>query len=124
VTDIEIARSLALAQCVFPPKAERDQAAAKKFAYWAVMNAMYELLPKQKAQMERLAWKYRDQIPKYLVPASNPAGRHGTKMHALRRDGGAGLESMSTVSARPSQRGTRGHQEGAQAKAAATGKAG
>lgn len=76
MTDVEIARALALNQCSFLP-GSTDKAAARKYAYWATMNARYELTPAQQAQIERLAWKYRKQIPIHLVPAGDPAKRKG-----------------------------------------------
>lgn len=72
-------RVAALARCTFLP-ASWD----KRFVQSVWGQDHDTLTPLQVATVDRLAWKYRRQMPKPLVPASDPSVALGMAAQALR----------------------------------------
>lgn len=71
MTELQILRARALAQCTFLPGHDHKRFACN-MAAMADNLPNFRLTPKQAEHLSRLAWRYRRQMPKPLVPAQDP----------------------------------------------------
>lgn len=73
MTDHEIALAKALAACSYLPGSP-DKRFAHTMAAAATNTPGIALSVKQQAYLQRMAWRYRRQLPAALVPVAKPEG--------------------------------------------------
>lgn len=74
MTDHEVELALALGSCSFPPGSSQKRF-ARDLAYRATNAPTVDITLRQRHYLELLAWKYRRQLPKRLVPDRKPLDR-------------------------------------------------
>ncbi len=85
MTDLQTLRARALAECAVPSETF-DQKFIASMAHNAKRRRDMDLSPKQAECLAKLAWKYRSQIPRDLVPAQDPYTLAGATV-SMRDDG-------------------------------------
>jgi hypothetical protein len=71
VTEHEIALAKALGCCSFPP-ATSQKRFARNMAFLAEHDPRREISQRQRHYLELMAWRYRRQLPRDLVPLNKP----------------------------------------------------
>lgn len=72
MTTLQIQRAKAISKCRFSPKSW-EETFALDMARMADKTPALMLTPRQAHALAKLCWAYRNDIPKPLVPAQNPA---------------------------------------------------
>lgn len=71
MTEHEIELGTALGLCSFLP-ASAEKRFARNMAFLAKATPERELTERQRYYLEIMAWRYRRQLPRHLVPAQKP----------------------------------------------------
>jgi hypothetical protein len=72
MTEREVALAIALGHCTYPP-ATPQKRFAREMSFVAKNDPSRVLSDRQSHYLEIMAWRYRRQMPRNLIPPSEPA---------------------------------------------------